>query len=240
MNSILPSPAYSLETLSEAHQYNRFVVERMHPFLGTRLLELGTGIGNLTPLFLENGREVTAIDIDDNLLQVHRQRVRASGALRVECVSLQEVARRPAEKSRYDAVVSSNVLEHIDDNAIKEVVEAMHVVLKPGGHAVHWVPAMQGIFGSLDTAFGHFRRYDKTSAAALFQGSAFRVLSCSYWNMIGSLGWWFAGTVLRREAIPRSSALFFDRFLMPLIRVIEPVVWRPFGQSLLIVAQKVS
>ena len=235
-----PQPAFSLETLSEAVRYNRFIVDRMRPSLGRTVLELGTGIGNLTPLFLEEAREVTAIDIDPSLIEAHRQRVAPTPALRVECVSLQELAGRPSEKGKYDAVVSSNVLEHIDDSILRDVVGGMHQVLKPGGNAVHWIPAFQAIYGSMDKAFGHYRRYDKKSASALFEQAGFRIVECSYWNMAGFFGWWLTGKVLKKQSVPRSSALTFDRFLMPLVSAMEPLLWRPFGQSLLIVAKKTT
>jgi SAM-dependent methyltransferase len=229
---------FSLETLSEVVNYNRFVVDRMRPYLGKKVLELGAGIGNLTPLFLEDGRAVTAIDIEQSLVDEHRRRVPAASALKVECTSIQDLARRSGELKSYDTVVSSNVLEHIPDNIIGEVIAAMYSILKPGGHAVHWVPAFEGIFGTIDESFGHYRRYDRKKAARLFQDSGFQMVSCSYWNMIGFFGWWFNGRVLRKREIHRASALAFDKFLMPLVRVIEPAIWRPFGQSLLIVAKK--
>ena len=243
-------PDFSLETLSGVVNYNRFVIDRMRPYLGKRLLELGAGIGNLTPLFLEDGRSVTAIDIEKSLIAVHRKRVPASPSLKVECISIQDLAQRRGEANSYDSVVSSNVLEHIPDDTIGKVVEAMHSVLKPGGHAVHWVPAFEGIFGTIDESFGHYRRYDRQTAARLFQVSGlasrsasaggFQVVSCSYWNMIGFFGWWFNGRVLRKREIHRASALAFDKFIMPLVRIVEPALWRPFGQSLLIVAKKIT
>ncbi len=238
MNELQPD--FSLETLSGVVNYNRFVIDRMRPYLGKRLLELGAGIGNLTPLFLEDGREVVAIDIEKSLIAAHRERVSSSPSLKVECVSIQDLAQRPVERNSYDTVVSSNVLEHIPDDAIGQVVEAMHSVLKIGGHAVHWVPAFEGIYGTIDESFGHYRRFNKETAARLFQGSGFQVVSCSYWNMIGFFGWWFNGRVLRKREIHRASALAFDKFIMPLVRLVEPAVWRPFGQSLLIVAKKIT
>lgn len=231
-------PDFSLEILSEAVNYNRFVVDRMRPFLGTKLLELGAGIGNLTPLFLAEGRTVTAIDIEQTLIDEHRRRIPASPALTVECVSIQALAERSGETGSYDTVVSSNVLEHIPDNMIGEVVSAMYALLKPGGHAVHWVPAFEGIYGTIDESFGHCRRYNKTTAARLMRNAGFHVVSCSYWNVIGFFGWWFNGRVLKKKEIHRASALAFDKYLVPLVRVVEPVIWRPFGQSLLIVAKK--
>lgn len=238
MTGTQESQEYSLETLSEAVRYNRFIYTRMRPFLSRDILELGAGIGNLTPLFLEDGRKVTAIDVDDALVRIHRERVPADPRLQVECVSMQDLAARPGMEGRFSAVVSSNVLEHIPDGEVEAVASAMWTVLKPGGFAVHWVPALPGLFGSLDQAFRHFRRYDKPAAYRLFQNAGFARIACSYWNMTGIAGWWLYGKVLKRTSIPRSSALTFDKFLMPVIEVLEPRVWRPFGQSLLIVARK--
>ncbi|GJQ21250.1 MAG: hypothetical protein HBSIN02_16050 [Bacteroidia bacterium] len=229
---------YSLETLAEAVHYNDFVSARMRPFLGTRILELGAGIGNLTPHFLRYGTHVTAIDIDPDLIRIHRERVEAQPRLVVECCSIEDLARRTELQNHFDSVVSSNVLEHISDDAIGGVVRAMRTLLKPGGYAVHWIPAFQGIFGTLDRAFGHHRRYSKASAGKLFESAGFEVQSASYWNMPGFFGWWFHGRILKVQAIPRSSALTFDRYIVPILRVLEPRIWRPFGQSLLIVARK--
>lgn len=232
-------PDYSLETLSEAVHYNEFVYVRMRPYLGADVLELGTGIGNLTPFFLRDGRKVKAIDIDPALLEIHRERVKTTDRLSVECVSIQELAARETGAT-FDAAVSSNVLEHIPDGELKEAVAAMYKLLKPRGYAIHWVPAFQSIFGSLDESFKHVRRYSKETGKALFASHGFDVESCSYWNMPGFFGWWLYGRVIRAKAIPRSSALAFDRFVVPALNIVEPRLWRPFGQSLLIVARKPS
>lgn len=231
---------FSLETLSEAVNYNEFVYDHMRPYLGHRVLELGTGIGNLTPLFLRGGRNVLAIDIDPNLVQIHRERVGHRPGLTVECVPLEDLSRRPSLSGSFDSVVSSNVLEHIPDGTVEEVVRAMHVLLKPGGFAIHWVPAFPGIFGSLDEVFNHCRRYTKNTATSLFESAGFEVLSASYWNLPGFFGWWMYGRILQVKSIPRRSALTFDRYIVPILRVLEPLLWRPFGQSLLIVARRNS
>lgn len=236
MTPSLP-PNYSLETLAEAVRYNEFVYERMRPYLGEAVLELGAGIGNLTSLFLRDGRTVKAIDIDQALVDVHRSRIAASVHLAVECISIQDLERREGG-NRYDSVVSSNVLEHIPDGELEEVVDSMYRLLKPGGTSVHWVPAFQSIFGSLDRSFRHVRRFSRSEGRRLFEARGFAVESCSYWNMPGFFGWWFYGRILRAAAISRSSALTYDRFVVPVLNVVEPKIWRPFGQSLLIAARK--
>lgn len=229
---------YALETLSEAQNYNAWIYELMSPYLGPRVLELGTGIGNHTPNLLKGDRTVVAIDIDQELIRRHRERVPSSSRLTVLCTSIQDLAGTRDNIESFDSVVSSNVLEHIPDGADREVVRAMYTLLRPGAYAVHWVPACQMIYGSLDKAFGHHRRYSQSSAAALFSEAGFRIKRCQYWNLPGFFSWWLTGKVLRARSLSRSSALAFDRFAVPVLRRIERWLWRPFGQSLLIVAQK--
>ncbi len=229
---------YSLETLSEAVRYHRFVYGLMRPYLGKKVLEFGAGIGNQTSLFLEETRNVHSIDIDENLLGKLRSLTLPHPRLVVQRISIQELAGRKDFQSSFDSVVSSNVLEHLSDANETTAAEAMFMLLKKGGYAVHWVPAFPALFGSLDESFAHYRRYTKETARALFRSTKFDIIGTSYWNMIGCLGWLFYGKVLRVRSIPRSSALGFDRYIMPLLQRIEPKIWRPFGQSLLIVARK--
>ncbi|MEK6755109.1 MAG: class I SAM-dependent methyltransferase [Bacteroidota bacterium] len=229
---------YSLETLSEASHYNEWIYDLMRPFLGRHVLEFGAGIGNHTPNLLRDGRTVVSIDIDQELIRRHRERVPVNPRLTVLCTGIQDLAGNRYYERAFDSVVSSNVLEHIPDVVDREVVRAMYRVLRQGGHAVHWIPACQMIFGTMDTTFGHYRRYNRTSATALFTDAGFEIVSCEFWNLPGFFSWWASGRLLKTKSIPRSSALAFDRLVVPIIRRIEPWIWRPFGQSLLVVAQK--
>lgn len=231
-------PTFSLEVMAESVNYNEWIYKLMKPYLGARVLELGAGIGNLTPLFLREDRDVVAIDIDENLIQQHRINVQPSERLQVSCISIQDLAAARKNRGAFDSVVSSNVLEHIPDGIEYEVIQSMYDILKNGGYAIHWVPAFQAIFGSLDESFGHYRRYTRAMAIALFHEAGFRVISCEYWNLPGFFGWWYTGRILKKRALPRTSAIAFDRYVVPLLRRIEPWLWRPFGQSLLIVAKK--
>ena len=217
--------------------YNRWIYDLMLPYLGNRILEFGAGIGVMTPFFLREERRVMAIDIDEQLIQCHQERIPANPQLTVSCVYIRELVAQNQYREAFDTVASSNVLEHIPDGEDQDAVIAMFSLLKPGGFAVHWVPACQCIWGSLDVSFGHERRYNRKRLQALFTQAGFQIISCQYWNMPGFVGWWLYG-YRRAKALPRFFTLVYDRFIVPFIRVIEPRLWRPFGQSLLIIAQK--
>jgi hypothetical protein len=92
----------------------------------------------------------------------------------------------------------------------------------------------------LDLAVGHVRRYGKARLRGAFEKAGFRVERCCYWNSLGLLGWWWHGRVRKARQISRSTALFYDRCVVPLLSRLEPWLWLPAGQSLLVVARRQS
>src|SRR6185503_8044992 len=53
-----PVGAATLEQLAEAGRYNRWMFERLQPWIGRRVLEVGSGIGNLSAFLLDRDRLV--------------------------------------------------------------------------------------------------------------------------------------------------------------------------------------
>jgi len=227
--------AFDLDTLTGAGNYNEWLYATMKPYLGQRLLDLGCGIGNLTPLFLRNSN-LLAIDIDPRMIQAHQANIGTRPGLELRQAAIQDLL--PDLAGTFDSVVSSNVLEHIPDGIEEEVVRATYQLLKPGGSSVHWVPAAGWAYGSLDRAFGHFRRYDKARLTGVFRKAGFRVERCRYWNSVGLLGWWWQARVLKARHISRGATRVYDRWIVPVLSRVEPWLWLPTGQSLFIVARK--
>lgn len=230
------APAFDLDTMAEAGNYNEWIYATMKPYLGRRILNLGCGTGNLTPLFLRQGRSVLAIDVDAHMIQGHQANVGARPGLELRQAAIQDLTAELA--GSFDNVISSNVLEHIPDGIEEEVIRATYELLKPGGASVHWVPAAAWAYGSLDRAYGHFRRYDKTRLAGAFKKAGFRVARCRYWNCTGLLGWWWLGHVLKVQHLSRRATRLYDRWVVPALSRVEPWLWLPSGQSLFIVARK--
>jgi hypothetical protein len=56
-------------------------------------------------------------------------------------------------------------------------------------------------------------------------------------NLLGVLGWWFNGKVLRKKIIPKSQMLLYDRILI-LSSLLERYLPKPMGLSVFCVGQK--
>ena len=134
---------------------------------------------------------------------------------------------------RFDTIVCLNVLEHIEDDVTS--LRSMRALLQPGGRLVLLVPALPALYGTLDEALGHFRRYRPAELAAKFTDAGFRLAHVEYFNLAGVLGWWLIGRVLRRRLIPRCALKWYDA-LVPLFRLETLMPWR-IGQSLIAIGE---
>ncbi len=141
-----------------------------------------------------------------------------------------------AEPQSGDSLIAVNVLEHVerDDDVLRQAWD----IARPGGTLLLFVPALPEIFGSLDTAFEHFRRYTKESLRRSLETAGWHIESLGYMNMPGILPWFVAGRMLHRTSITGREARLYDRFIVPVTAAIEDRVKAPIGQSLIAIARK--
>ena len=98
------------------------------------------------------------------------------------------------------------------------------------------VPRGEKLYCSLDSAIGHYRRYDKDRLMSLFEELGYEIEELFTLNKIGVLGWWYRGKVAKQQAIGRVGLKAFN-MLVPLFKLIDPLLpWK--GLSLVIVARK--
>lgn len=212
--------------------YSRWIVSRFAPYLRGTIVETGIGHGSYAPLLAEFGHYV-GCDIDARSIEDARQRF---PGLAFECCDVGdrqrflEVARGGA-----DAIVSINMLEHIEDDraAARALVEG----LKPGGHVLISVPALELLYNDLDALAGHHRRYSRRSLVALFADLPVETLWVRYFNPIGGLGW--LANRFRRHSSLNDTAVnaqirLFDTYVLPLSRAVDPLTRLWFGQSVML------
>ena len=134
----------------------------------------------------------------------------------------------------FDTIVCLNVLEHIDDDVAS--LDSMFRLLQPAGRLVLLVPAFPALYGTLDRALGHYRRYTRNLLRERYSGAGFVMRHLEYFNMAGMPGWWVTGRVLRRELIPSGSLALYD-MLVPLFRLERIIPFR-VGQSLIAIGER--
>lgn len=225
----------TLERLAAAApRYNRWLMERVSPWVGKRVLEIGAGVGTMSA-FLAGRERVVLSDTNPQYIRRLEERFKTQPEVRV--VSL----RLPATNGdlageRLDTIICLNVLEHVRDDELS--LATMYQLLQPGGRLVLLVPSLPAIYGTLDRALGHFRRYTPAELERKYAATGFRMHHLEYFNLAGIPGWWFTGRVLRRELIPTRSLVWYDA-LVPLFRLERLLPWR-VGQSLIAVGERAA
>ncbi len=219
--------------MKKLSRYAAWQASLMKPYLGRTILELGAGTGTMSEFYKDCDR-LWLGEISEEYRKILQERF--AGLYHVESCHLDlERPERPKEvEEDPDTIVSTNVLEHIENH--EEAIRFARQTLAPGGHLILLVPAMPGIFGTLDVKLDHHRRYDKESLANLLEENGFVIERIRYLNALGAIGWWFNGKVLKRKILPKRQLGMMDR-LLPYLKL-EYKLGLPFGLSLLVVAKK--
>ncbi|MBW1855215.1 MAG: hypothetical protein JRJ00_11150 [Deltaproteobacteria bacterium] len=206
-----------LHVLNEATRYRRWLFSLIQPHLGQHILEVGSGIGNYTDMLLDK-KCVVATDIDETYVRILLERFRNNSNVQV---------------SQLD-------LNNLDHNLMLKLqaLKAMKETLSGGGRIITIVPAFPKLFGSLDKAYGHYKRYSKEDFINISQALGLSLVYFRYFNFIGILGWIYSSKIRRKKTLSKQSVAVFDRWVVPTISVIEKKLTLPFGLSLIAVLQK--
>jgi glycosyltransferase involved in cell wall biosynthesis len=221
----------TLSRVDRLHRYNRFLWDQMRPWVGRKVLEVGSGTGGITR-FLAYRERVVASDPNPAYRRLLAQRFEDRPSVAVRAFTLGEPATGLAGE-RFDTVVCSNVLEHVEDDL--GALRQLRGLLGDEGRLLLVVPMLGALYGTIDLALEHKRRYERGELAEKLEKAGFRVERLTPLNALGVPGWWLNSRVLRRRAVPAFQARVND-WLVPLVRL-EQKLGLPFGMSLLAVAR---
>lgn len=223
-----------LDDMERARNYNQWLLARSKRYLGARVLDAGAGSGTFTELLAADpSRCVVSVEPDPAFELILRERF--GDRENVVLVASDATAlQADAIGGQVDAIVCFNVLEHIPDH--EAALRRFHDLLLEGGFLLLIVPAHPFLFGSLDDAVKHERRYRKRDVRRELAASGFEIRQLRLVNPVGALGWLVASRILQRTTIPARSLRFFDR-LVPVLRVLDRLPL-PVGLSVWAVAEK--
>ncbi len=223
----------TLRRVSGLFRYNAWLWDQIAGFTGQRVLEVGAGIGTMTRLFLDR-QLILATDVDARYLARLPHTFAIWPNVIVRPLDLNERFADQLAEYHLDTVLCLNVLEHIEDD--EAVLSDFSHLLPSGGRVVLIVPALQRLYGEIDKAIGHYRRYERGEIIAKIERAGFSVEETRFLNLLGLPGWYLNSCLLKRKIVPRLQARLND-YLVPLLRL-ERYFTLPCGMSLLAVGRK--
>lgn len=213
-----------------AHHWKAYWGQQVTPHIQGDVLEVGAGLGeNAARLVNPRVKTWLCLEPDQKMAAMIKARV-DSGALnagtQVVCGTLVDLPPEP----QFDTIVYIDVLEHVSDDA--EEIRQACLRMKAGASLVLLSPAHGFLFSNFDAAIGHFRRYDRKSLQSVVPGPL-KQEKLIYLDSVGML-LSMANRVLLKQSHPTAQQiLFWDKVIVPLSRVVDPLLFHRLGKSVL-------
>ena len=200
---------------------------------GSKILDVGCGTGVICKMFSAEN-DVVGLDISEEALRYAKKRDKN---LRLVQGDAQKIS---LGKSRFDVVIASDVIEHVDDDY--KAMRYINRSLKPGGRVIITVPAFEFLWGKDDDMLEHKRRYTKKQVRRMLLLTGFKINFINYWDTLP-----FPIAIIYKLINKEQSVIKFNK----LINFLAYAGWRldskiiqhvpvPLGVSIVAVATKIN
>jgi SAM-dependent methyltransferase len=221
---------YHLDLFCRAANWKAYWARHVAPHISGRVLEVGAGMGANARLLAPDTpcREWVCLE-PELLLQEELTSTRARiPAVSVVAGTLECLQTAPL----FDTILYMDVLEHIEDDA-RELRQAS-AMLRPDGRLVVLAPAHPWLYTAFDKRHGHFRRYTRRTLTAAAPDEL-ELVCARYLDSAGLLASAGNAFMLRQASAGEGQVRFWDRVLVPISRVLDPILGYRAGKSLLAV-----
>ena len=224
-----------LEALYSLQRYRRWIMSHFEPYVGGDVLEIGAGIGNMSELLEPISETLDLVEPSPNFFEPLNKKFISISSVKIITKTFEEFVSSKPSKS-YDCIVMVNVLEHIKDdvNALKECYR----ILKPQGHLLVMVPALQFLYSDLDKMVGHHRRYEYPDLKSKSLDANFKQIKLCFFDSLGIIPWWLLNTLGGATKFSARLARCYDYFVVPITRKIESLYSPPVGKNLISIMRR--
>jgi SAM-dependent methyltransferase len=222
---------FEFAALREATNYRQALFNEFAPFLSGNVLDIGSGIGQMTEL-LKRHRAISRLLCVEPNPEFCTELQKKFPGIELLSGTIDDLPTGTA----WDAIVSVNVLEHIREDE-RELHRYFQLLNERRGKLCLIVPARPEIYAPIDHRFGHFRRYTKRELREKLTAAGFRLEKLAYFNSLGYFAWWVSFCLLKQDRFNATQVRFFDSAIFPVVNWLETRVFRPpVGQSLIAVS----
>ncbi|MEP7141836.1 MAG: methyltransferase domain-containing protein [Ferruginibacter sp.] len=223
-----------LNVISAADRFNNWMYQSIKPFLKGDILEIGSGIGNITQFVIDDKFKVTASDIRDNYCSILHHRFDDDPYLQevrnIDIIHPGFDREYHDLLDKFDSIFALNIVEHVENDEL--AIQNCKKLLRKNGNLVILVPAYQALYNGFDKELEHFRRYTKSKLENLFLTAGLKIYKTQYFNFIGIAGWWFSGSILRNKTIPGGQMKLYNK-LVPVFKLVDKIIMNKIGLSVI-------
>jgi len=234
-----PEHHQAQERMSHLDAYYAWALDMFGPGLEGPAVDAGAGIGHFSRILSGAVSPLLLLEGGQENLAVLEHRFADRDDVQVREIDLNNCQ---VEIAAFGArsIFTLDVLEHLPDDVA--VLSQFREALPPGGKVYIKVPALSWLYGPVDEASGHFRRYSTGSLRRAVEASGLRVLRCRYMNLAGVPPYFLKSRILKRsENFSRTFSIRQIqriRKAIPFLRMLDRVTGPPLGLSVICIAQR--
>lgn len=228
----------TLESISIAVNFNQWMYKTISQFCSGKILEIGSGIGNISQCFIDSDQDITLTDIRDNYIETLKEKFPQKKDMvhHMDLVNEDFDTLYESFLGQYDSVFALNVVEHIENDTL--AIQNASKLLNTNGKLIILVPAYQALYNTIDEALEHYRRYTKkTLNGVISQTQEIHLEHSQYFNAFGMLGWFVTGSLLKSKTVPVNKMRLYDKLLF-IAKTIDKLTFNKIGLSVISVAYK--
>jgi 2-polyprenyl-3-methyl-5-hydroxy-6-metoxy-1,4-benzoquinol methylase len=228
----------NLELLSQRYRFNDWLFNEVSHGLHGNILEVGSGIGTFTEKIINSfpNSHLTLTDISPTYIRDLKEKYSNNKYITVCKLDLNnKTDYENIGYKKFDSIIATNVLEHVENDEFALV--QLFNMLKENGILVILVPCHKFLYNIIDKSVGHFRRYSKKDLEAKVRKTGFTINKLHYFNLLGMIGWFINGNLLKNSKISDTGLKIFDK-LVPLSKYGEMVTGKRTGLSIICYLKK--
>jgi SAM-dependent methyltransferase len=228
---------HDLEALQNIPNYHAWIMDYFCPYISGQGTEFGAGMGAYSKKILPLLDGLNLVEPSSNLIKILQEQFAENYKVSVVASPLEDCIGTLNDQSQ-DTVILINVLEHIENDSA--ALNQIFRVLRPNGHLLLFVPALEFLFSDMDRVLGHYRRYHQPNLCELIQQSGFKIVKSRYFDWLGVLPWFLVNTLGRQTKFNRTMVSIYDTIGVPVSRLLEMLIRLPFGKNIILVAQRTA
>jgi len=223
-------PEIATERFDDANFHINYCLSFINKFIKGNIIEIGAGCGSFTKNYYDSKiKSIILTETDQLNITNLRKKFEKNSNIRISDLSIDKI------QNKFDTILYLHVLEHIKED-INELKNAKNK-LNDEGHLVIMVPAHQKIYGNLDKAVGHFRRYEKD----FFKKNLLdlELVSFRYLDSMGYLLYYLNKIFFKNETFPSKFKIFlWDKLFTPVTILIDFLTNYSYGKCIVAVYKK--
>ena len=223
-------PETATERFDDANFHINYCLSFIKKYIKGNILEIGAGCGSFTKNYYKsNFKNIFLTEKDEKNIFDLQKKFKKNSNIKISNLSVENI------NGKFDTILYLHVLEHIKDDV--QEIENAKKKLNEGGYLVIMVPAHQKIFGNLDKAVGHFRRYEKKFFKTnLLQ---LKLINLKYLDSMGYLLYYLNKIFFKNETFPSKLKIFlWDKIFTPISMIIDFLTNYRYGKCIIAVYKR--